>query len=253
MQFLGIAGPAGSGKDSAADYIVKTYGGEKIALADPMKFFLEDVFGFTNRQLWGPSQFRNAPDKRYEGSMRPGALHVARTRFEEHAPSWLLGVLPHFTHAQRVASAEALRLWFEDFAGQASLTPRYGLQTLGTEWGRAQDPSIWLLYAERDAKARELKGYVLISDCRFLNEAKFLRERDAKLLEIIRPGTDGSAAMAAGVAAHPSEMERVRHQAEFKTYVTHTITNDDTLETFYRRLSEALVGGQHGAFQDHRT
>jgi hypothetical protein len=243
MKWLGIHGASRSGKDTAADYILKLYGGEKVALADPMKHFCRDVFGFTEAQLWGPSQNRNAPDSRYMAPLRAATMAVVRVRFQEQAPAWILSVLPHFTTTQRAAAGQALGVWFEDCLAQEGLTPRYTLQTLGTEWGRAQDPNIWLKYADKDATMREIAGYCLIPDCRFLNEGLFLHEKNALLIEVLRPGFDGEDAMAAGVAAHPSEMERIRHKDEFRKYITHTINNDDTLETFYKRIQAVIEEG----------
>jgi len=41
---IGVCGKAGSGKDTIADYLVKKYNFKKIALADPIKRMVEDVF-----------------------------------------------------------------------------------------------------------------------------------------------------------------------------------------------------------------
>jgi len=41
---VGICGKAGSGKDTVGDYLVKQYGFKRIALADPIKRLVEDVF-----------------------------------------------------------------------------------------------------------------------------------------------------------------------------------------------------------------
>ena len=41
---VGICGKAGSGKDTVGDYLVRQYGFKHIALADPIKRLVEDVF-----------------------------------------------------------------------------------------------------------------------------------------------------------------------------------------------------------------
>ena len=41
---VGITGKAGSGKDTVGDYLVKSHGFKKIALADPIKRLVKDVF-----------------------------------------------------------------------------------------------------------------------------------------------------------------------------------------------------------------
>jgi len=62
---IGLLGQAGSGKDTVADFLVRDHSFVKVALADPLKRICRDVFDFTDEQLWGPSEKRNAPDKRY--------------------------------------------------------------------------------------------------------------------------------------------------------------------------------------------
>jgi len=62
---IGVAGLAGSGKDTVADHLVEYHGFVKVALADPLKRICREVFDFSEEQLWGPSEKRNEPDKRY--------------------------------------------------------------------------------------------------------------------------------------------------------------------------------------------
>ena len=41
---IGITGKAGAGKDTVADYLISHEGFKKIALADPIKRLVKDVF-----------------------------------------------------------------------------------------------------------------------------------------------------------------------------------------------------------------
>lgn len=236
MKWIGIHGASSSGKDTAADFIIASFGGEKVSFADPMKHLCRNVLSFTQDQLWGPSENRNQPDGRYAGDMRPGSCHVARVRLREQGAGWVAEVLPHFGPAKQAEALTALGAWLEDCLRQEGLTPRYALQTLGTEWGRAQDPDMWLKFAALDAEKRGIEGYAVIPDCRFLNEGAFLQSKSALLIEVLRDGFDGKKAMAAGVAAHQSEMERVQQAEAFRKYITTTINNDDTLDTFKERI-----------------
>ena len=236
MKWLGLHAAAGAGKDTAADFIIASFGGIKVSFADPMKHLCRGVLGFTQEQLWGPSENRNAPDLRFAGDLRAATCAVVRVRLREQGALWVAQVLPHFGPEKRAEALAALVLWLEDCLRQDGLTPRYALQTLGTEWGRAQDPDMWIKFAERDAEKRGLDGYAIIPDCRFLNEGSFLQSKGAPLIEVLRPGFDGGKAMAAGVAAHQSEMERVKQADAFKKFITHTVNNDDTLDTFKERI-----------------
>lgn len=44
------------GKDTAADFLVRTYGYKKYALADPIKHAIQGLFDFSDDQLWGNSK-----------------------------------------------------------------------------------------------------------------------------------------------------------------------------------------------------
>lgn len=81
---------------------------------------------------------------------------------------------------------------------------RHAAQALGTEWGRALTPSgdIWLKAAAASmAEVMNIKGpdaVFCISDVRFENEAKWVREQGGVVWKISRENI-------ATVRAHPSE------------------------------------------------
>jgi hypothetical protein len=94
------------------------------------------------------------------------------------------------------------------------LSPREALQKLGTEWGRACHPDVWARAGIRRAQAME-PGPVLITDCRFINEARAVRAAGGEVWLITRPGTGGS--------SHPSECEV--QSLEFRMLANLTIEN----------------------------
>jgi Deoxynucleotide monophosphate kinase len=182
MNIIGIAGVAGAGKDTAANALVENYGFVKVSLADPLKRICKEVFGFTDEQLWGPSEMRNQSDERW----------------------------PH-TFA---GSVDKPREW---------LTPRYALQTLGTEWGRACSPNVWVDYAIRAAE-RILNGWsyfpqdhhnpfqryiagekraqgIVVPDVRFSNEVDAIRSAGGHVWLVDRPG----AGLSGSAGQHASE------------------------------------------------
>lgn len=63
---IGVSGLKGSGKDTAANLLCsRFYDIHKEAFADPMKRFCQEIFGFSDDQLWGPSSSRERADVRY--------------------------------------------------------------------------------------------------------------------------------------------------------------------------------------------
>jgi hypothetical protein len=132
-----IAGRAGSGKDTLADYLCAHQGHAKVALADPMKGFCAKIFGWEHSRMWGESYLRNAPDPEWDG-----------------------------------------------------LTARHALQTLGTEWGRACHPDVWVRYLLRTAPERSV-----VSDIRFPNELAAFRMHGAYTVLLLgshRPLAEGA-------------------------------------------------------------
>lgn len=100
------------------------------------------------------------------------------------------------------------------------LTPRHALQTLGTEWGRACDPEIWIKYAMCKAREARQEGFsVIITDVRFLNEAAAITKEGGFIIKIDRPDLPE-----VGIAGHQSETELAAIRP------TYGLINNGTLE-----------------------
>lgn len=258
-----ICGAAGSGKDTVAGFI-KTYGGDNvntIAQADPMKQFAGRVFDFTEHQLWGPSEARNGKDERF-GSDE--AWNEANRKLHAIAYGFVEDVLPGLGDTANAQAIEALKQWFRDvynahmdhtLSGRAVptqiLTPRYVLQTLGTEWGRRFSASMWNDYAIRSARALLGGGcaynrraglirheenaatpdkilaeqtvgsdMVVITDGRFRNEIMGVKAAGGTIVKVTSPAeTD----LTAGVIGHKSETEQKLIPGHFYDFV---VVND---------------------------
>lgn len=59
-----LSGEAGAGKDSVANILVDK-GWITYSIAAPLKRFAQDLFEFTDTQIYGPSSFRNVADQRW--------------------------------------------------------------------------------------------------------------------------------------------------------------------------------------------
>lgn len=206
---IGISGQAGSGKDTAADILVRSRSFASVAFADPMKRIARDVYKFSFDQLWGPSEARNAPDEQYP---------------REHGPyvDQTCACCGLYTGACTLLEAMALSK-----ARPCFLTPRFALQMLGSEWGRKCYPNTWVDYLIDVAQKLSVEGgysyskggglshdwhpgdpnwhtSVVVPDVRFENEIAALRKVGAKLIRIVRPG----AGLAGAAGQHGSETEQ---------------------------------------------
>jgi len=260
MNILGICGVAGSGKDTFAQYLAPL-GATNIALADPLKQIAQQVYDFTDEQLWGPSAERNKPDPRYR---RP---HTWTEQDDSiHLTCSCCG---QTTHARQVEDD----VWVpdEDEVPLCHLTPRYALQLLGTDWGRHCYPDTWVTKCIRTAQhlltgapasmpyvyhpnyegpretyigriypaysaqkglhdfkllaEAERTRIVTVSDVRFRNEISIIREAGGKVVRVRRPG----AGLGGAKGLHPSEAEQASIQDHEFDFV---VENGGTLEAF---------------------
>lgn len=85
----------------------------------------------------------------------------------------------------------------DHLAGLGAITPRHLAQTLGTEWGRAIHPDLWVYLLAMDVETM-FAPVVVITDCRFPNEVEFVHKRRGVVWWIERDGI-------APVRAHASE------------------------------------------------
>lgn len=105
-------------------------------------------------------------------------------------------------------------------------TPRYLLQSLGTEWGRTLvDPNVWIECALRVYDRSPQK--MVVSDVRFQNEADAIVARGGKLIKIHNPRAkiDNS---------HPSEIMVDKISTHFE------ILNVSTFNNLYTDVDKIL-------------
>lgn len=109
-----------------------------------------------------------------------GAAYVQRTSFAEPLKDMLatFGLQPEHLYGEQKMEKLAI------LGGQ---TPRWAMQSLGTDWGRKMIyRDIWL-----DAWARKVQSkpqpIVIVDDVRFASEIEFLQDHGALLIEVYRP------------------------------------------------------------------
>lgn len=112
------------------------------------------------------------------------------------------------------------------------LTARFALQTLGTEWGRACDPNLWVKAGINRARRLFDSGATLVvfTDCRFLNEARAVSEAGGEVWRIRRDVPQLS---------HASEREI--WSPEMNEFVSAEIDNSESLEATRIRVVQLLM------------
>ncbi len=113
-------------------------------------------------------------------------------------------------------------------------TPRYAMQTLGTEWGRTHmGQDFWVNLLVQKAHRMEFGTNIVIDDCRFPNEAVAIqRDLQGRVWKLVR----GVQPMGVGCA---SEKEQVYVNADTVLY------NNGTLDDLLEKVEVMLSGEYH--------
>ena len=107
-------------------------------------------------------------------------------------------------------------------------SPRYAMQTLGTEWGRnCMGQNFWVnIWKERAAT-----GLIVVDDCRFSNEADAVRSLGGIVIRL-----EGRGGIAGG---HSSE------KMDFEPDCV--VSNDGSITELHERLAELLLSYQRAS------
>jgi hypothetical protein len=246
-----VSGKAGSGKDTVAGYIAENYNGVCVAQADPMKRFVKGLVGFTDHQLWGPSEARNAAVPAADLN------HLTDAGLEMHGDRLCLDVFGHYHGADSMFFV-TLKDWYNTYV-RASLdkngeiSARVVLQTLGTEWGRKFAPKMWIERAITNARKLVEGGftytreggmvtnpdrafdYAVITDGRFRNEMLGVAYLGGTTWRVTRPSKE---LKLVGIAGHKSESEMDGIPDHF---FSDTIVNDSTFEALYSQVDDMMA------------
>jgi hypothetical protein len=171
------------------------------------------------------------------GSAGAGKSTAARHLREDHEferlrfAGPLKAMIRALLEAQGVGLATAIRMTDGDLKEVPTKylggrTPRYAMQTLGTEWGRDLIAADFWLSAAREMIAKERleslarhdsEARIVFDDVRFANEAEFIRALGGRVIRITRADAQPSVG-----AAHASEGQTFA--ADIK------ISNDGSIE-----------------------
>jgi hypothetical protein len=214
LPIVAFVGDAGSGKDTAAGILVLR-GFCRVAFADVLKRFCQEVFGFSNEALWGPSELRNAPSGHF-GAVPREALQTLGTE-------WGRALVDKVWVAYLIRIVHRLQTEDVDYARNRGLA----------ECPRAQRP----------------RG-VVIPDLRFVNEWAGLQEAFSGRLHIYRIERKNNAHKLRGRAAkHASEQEFgsipavvIKNNASLEEFQAKILTLHESL--CQRRFGGGGLGGK---------
>lgn len=239
---IGLAGRAGSGKDTVAALLKDVYGCMPIALADALKRFCVDVFGISPPLLWGPSEDRNKP---FETAIDQEALVAACVNLRLH------GRYTRTLGRTEDSAAFARGLFSALHPFLPITTPRRLLQLVGTEWGRALDLDTWtrqlscdveairqgVLYFPQDGALESLRTRVtpppiVVTDVRFENDAATIVRLGGRVILV---DADQRVPPLEGIR-HSSENAR----AEVGKYVSAVLDNNGLLDALLPALKRIV-------------
>lgn len=217
MTVMALSGLAGSGKDTVAKLLCERHGFVQVAFADMLKRILADVYGFTNEQLWGPSDKRNEQDERYPMETNHGAKIVDK----DSEGNWV----PYCLSPRKALHilGDALRECYP------YTTVDYGLR-IGrdlVERRASYDPTRGISgLLPNDEPARG----VVFSDVRLWRELVRIKEAGGKVIRVKRPG----AGLKGKDGEHLTESEMATiPDGEFH----HILVNNGTLEDLARKVA----------------
>ena len=166
---IGLSGDAGSGKSTAARYLIEKHCFTLHKMAGPLKNMLRAI-GLTERHI--------------EGDLKEVPCDLLNGR-----------------------------------------TPRYAMQTLGTEWGRDMiSNSFWGDIWEKTLPS----GNIVVDDCRFDNEVERVNRLGGLVIRIERVGLEKG--------------EHSSHASEKVPLGIHTtIINDGTIDNLYAAVDYTII------------
>jgi hypothetical protein len=220
MIIMGLAGEMGSGKDTAANYLVEHHGFTKLAFADNLKEMCKNAFDLTDEDVYGEvGKFR-----KFETPIELGYEHIRRI---------LLWAGEDCNEGFKITNG--VRNSTLLFLGTKFETPRNILQFVGTEICRdLVNKDYHALVVKFKIDKLGLKK-VAISDSRFPNERNAIKKWGGT--NVLIKGRTTEQAASDSHKSHKSE-NSLGADSEYDT----VIINDGTLEDLYKDVFLAIKG-----------
>ena len=220
---VGLGYIAQAGKDTIADYLVNEYGFRKTSFATALKEAARAIFGFTEDQLYGPKEVKEAVDPFWNA------------RLNIYEVTWLAVTEGDKTSLLCEEPFEKMRSFVpvDQFTFERLLvTPRLILQLLGTEAGRnIFGQCLWVETVARRIFKSDQERWV-IPDARFPNEVDAVQKWNGKVYEVKRE----IAGAIGGTKGHASE-----NSLQTFTGWDGIIDNNSSFPALYKNVEDIIV------------
>lgn len=244
---IGIIGLAGCGKDTVADMIIKDRGAYsggvkvfKYSFADPLKQFCSAVFEIPIDYMYDQDM------KKREVSIVTGDVFYDECRvflnmMSRNSAKWreLITFHPYHQREEETrieAMARTIKKVVDHTPITSKATPttiREILQVVGTEVFRHMKDDIWLDITT----PHEKNDMIIIPDCRFENEIKFIRQQGGQIIYVERGDLDTGG----NHYTHSSEDYARNFKEKNHPHKYMHIINDGTKEDLKLQLKEKGV------------
>jgi hypothetical protein len=206
---VGIHGNTGAGKDTVADHMNRKHGFHVVAFAEAVKRDLVAMFDVS------PNLFS---DRRFKTDATD-LLSLGRTNHSEFL-DWYVST------ANGEMEAAALG------AGLLTLprSPRWLMQTYGTDYRRASNPNYWIDRLSDTISTFPVDHNIVISDVRFQNEADFVKAESSlnEVWEVIRMN-------------NPHHNKADHHKSNVRLpSVDKVLFNSGTINQLWRKVDRAV-------------
>lgn len=218
MKLIGLAGRAGCGKDTIADYLVDTYGFIKFSFSDALYNEVQMAF--------------NLPDQSLLRARDTKEIHSELLQLRWCRDTDFINVAIQQIDAETIAAGNHRLL----YPHGVSLSPRWVLQMWGTEFRRTQDPEYWVKRADAFVEAFLQNPYVgnfgglVNTSVRYPNELEMICRRNGSVWHVHRRDLPPMAN-----SGHTSEIP-----LPFKFGVDKEIHNNSTIERLGTGISLML-------------
>lgn len=179
IKLISVCGKKRSGKDTVAEYLIANHGFKRYAFADPIKRGAMEMFGFTESQMWGSTEEKEAIDERWNISPRKMLQLMGTELFQFDIHNYLS---EGEFNCGREVWVRRFMIWFEDervkhrergedFKVVISDVRFHhevrNIQKMGGEVWKIQRPSL----TNVDSHASEMEIETIVPDVEIINDS----------------------------------------------------------------------------------